>query len=203
MATPATTTPATATVTVTASGTVEALIRLAWLAEVEKRPRLRDAMLTLAVAESGPGDAVLAERCRRLLVARRPDHWFATTATLGQALTNSRVAGALATLRSMFPPVRVQRMLLRGEAQRGPYTGRTTPLPQILEELGLAPERPVRDRRPRDPGPRALPFPTLAAEPDDSPAALYLATLFALAVLLHGALEQQQPDTHDGGIKAA
>ena len=53
----------------TTSATVEGLLRLAWLAEVEGRPRLRDAVMTLAVAESGPGDAVLAERCRRKLVA--------------------------------------------------------------------------------------------------------------------------------------
>ena len=60
---------------------IEDLLRLAWQADRDNKPGLRDAVLTLAAAESGSESVVLAERCRRLLVARRPDHWFATSPT--------------------------------------------------------------------------------------------------------------------------
>ncbi len=65
---------------------IDDLLRLAWQAEWDGKPGLRDALLTLAVVDGGTENAVLAERCRRLLVARRPDHWFAVTPTLGQAI---------------------------------------------------------------------------------------------------------------------
>ena len=58
----------------------EDLLRLAWEAEHDGRRALRDALLTLAVAESGPDDA-WAERCRARLVAERPDHFLGEFAT--------------------------------------------------------------------------------------------------------------------------
>ena len=196
------------TSTATASPVVEDLLRLAWSADLEGRPGLRDALMTLLVAESGAEDAVLAERCRRSLVARQPDHWYATSPTLGQALAHERVAGALTKLRSIFPPVRVQRLLLRAEAQRGAFTGGRPPLDQVLQDLRLMPTRKrppavaeapaaVLDS-PREEF-RALPFPgkvetndaTPSRDPDRSVAALYLSVLFAMAVLLHGVVEQE------------
>ena len=188
----------------TTSATVEGLLRLAWLAEVEGRPRLRDAVMTLAVAESGPGDAVLAERCRRKLVARQPDHWFGTSATLGQALTHQKVASALSKLRTMFPPVRVQWMLTRGAVQRGPFTGRPLPFARVLSDLGLTPERAAnRDRR------RALPFaplepPALYGGVVDaaSLAPFYLAVLVSIAVLVQ-VVREEKAGARDGDTKAA
>jgi hypothetical protein len=212
---------ATATGTGTVTATVEDLLRLAWLADADGRPRLRDAMLTLAVAESGPEDAVLADRCRRLLVARQPGHWYASSATLGQALAHRKVAAALAKLRAMFPPVRVQRMLLRGDVERGPYRGRTTPLLRILEDLGLAPERPIgadvgAPRGRSRSRPQAIPFlfigPDPALEPPDldddgnvvgdSLVPFYLAVLFSMAVLLNTVVEQDSA-ARGSGTRAA
>lgn len=169
----------------------EELLRLAWQVAAEGKPGTRDALLTLAVAESGPTDAVLAERCRRLLVARQPSHWFATTATLGQALTHPRVAGALAKLRAMFPPVRVQRLLMRFDAAHGPFTGARPPLNRVLRELTLAPEAPARSRPTR-----ARLF-SGQAEPDGSVEALYFAVLLAMAVLLESVVARGQSDGPD------
>jgi hypothetical protein len=197
----------------TATTMVEDLLRLAWQVAGEGKPGLRDALLTLAVAESGPDDAVLAERCRRLLVARQPDHWFASTATLGQALTHPKVAGALTKLRAMFPPVRVQRLLLRFDAQNGPFTGRPLPLERVLQGLSLAPEEqhPAAAVRPaerelsrlRTP-PRALPFPGTAApnDPEGEIGALYLAVLLTMAILLSDVI-QQQPAAGASDTRAA
>jgi hypothetical protein len=200
----------------TTSATVEGLLRLAWEAEAEGRPRLHDALLTLVVAESGPDDAVLAERCRRRLVARQPDHWYATTATLGQILANERVAKALAKLRATFPPVRVQRHLLRFNTLRGAFEGGQPPLERVLQDLHLAPTRSRTDPMPaptsstsggRDRsrgGVRALPFPGRpeasgsgtdsgsSNDPDGSVAAMYLSVLLAMAVLLQGVMEQEE-----------
>ena len=164
-------------------------------------------MLTLAVAESGPGDAVLAERCRRLLVARQPNHWFATTATIGQALANEDVARVMARLRTMFPAARVQRSLLRGAVQRGPFTGRTRARSPACSKTSAWPPNAWPDsatrtrRRARS---QALLFPSPATAPDDalepppldaavdgeSLAPLYLAILLAMAVLIQSVLEQ-------------
>ena len=179
--------------------TVEGLIRLGWQAELEGRPRLCDAMLTLAVAESGPDDAVLADRCRRRLVARQPGHWFATVATIGQALTHKKVAAALDRLRVMFPPVRVQWMLRRGAVTRGPYTGPPSAFDQVLADLGLVP-RPAPAAKSREQM-RSLPFPPLETPAlddqgetngDDAPTltAVYLAVLFSMAVLLQVVREE-------------
>src|SRR6187431_2978979 len=98
----------------------EDLLRLAWHADREGRGRMRDELLMLAVAESGPGDAVSAERCRKLLVAGRPEHWFTSFATVGQALGHPRVAAEIDRLRITYPAARIQQILLRFEAQRGP-----------------------------------------------------------------------------------
>jgi hypothetical protein len=205
----------------TTSATVEGLLRLAWEAEAEGRPRLHDALLTLVVAESGPDDAVLAERCRRRLVARQPDHWYATTATLGQILANERVAKALAKLRATFPPVRVQRHLLRFNTLRGAFEGGQPPLERVLQDLHLAPtrRRPPAEVVPERTAPtsstsggrdrsrggvRALPFPGRpeasgsgtdsgsSNDPDGSVAAMYLSVLLAMAVLLQGVMEQEE-----------
>ena len=193
------------------STTFEDLLRLAWQVGSEGKPGTRDALLTLAVAESGAGEAVLAERCRRLLVARQPGHWFASTATVGQALTHPRVAGALTKLKAMFPPVRVQRLLLRFDAAHGPYTGSPTPLGRVLQGLSLAPDEPaVAPARPAGepatplPRPRALPFPGTAtpADPDGAIGALYLAVLLALAVLLQDVVARQ-PITSASDARAA
>src|SRR5215217_8187511 len=117
----------------------EDVLRLAWQADREGRVRMRDELLMLAVAESGPGDAVSAERCRKLLVAGRPDHWFTSFSTIGQALGHPRVAGEIERLRVAYPSARILRLLMRGEVQRGPYTGRSRPLPGILNDLGGVP----------------------------------------------------------------
>src|SRR4051794_29326230 len=68
------------------SAVVEDLLRLGWEANADGRPGMRDALLTMAVAEAGADDAVLADRCRRLLIAHRPDHCFAWSTTVGHAL---------------------------------------------------------------------------------------------------------------------
>jgi hypothetical protein len=186
-----------ATATTTEMTTFEDLLRLAWQVGSEGKPGMRDALMTLAVAESGPADAVLADRCRRLLVARQPGHWFASMATVGQALTHPKVAGALTKLRAMFPPVRVQRLLLRFDAAHGPFTGRPMPFGHVLQSLSLAPDEPGRAQsRPRLVA-RALPFPGVAtpADPDGSIGALYLAVLLTLAVLLNSVIAQQPADS--------
>ncbi len=119
---------------------IEDLLRLAWRADGDGKPGLRDALLTLAVVDSGTENAVLAERCRRLLIARRPEHWFATSPTLGQALAHTKVANAVERLRLTFPPVRVERLLVRYSVLSGPYTGRTASLAQVLDDLSLTPD---------------------------------------------------------------
>src|SRR5437868_14684628 len=102
---------------------IDDFMRLAWQADRDGRPGVRDVLLTLAVAKTGPEDAVVADRCRRKLIARRPDHFFAPFRTLGRALADSRVARALKQLQSIYPPARVEWLLLQGDARRGPYTG--------------------------------------------------------------------------------
>ena len=109
-------------------------LRLAWEAEHDGRARLRDALLTLAVAESGPGDA-WAERCRSRLVGDRPDHFFARFATVAQALEDPRVVDARDRLRQKYPEARVQWLLLKARAARGPYLGRPESLDAMVEDL--------------------------------------------------------------------
>jgi len=173
----------------TISTKVENLLRLAWQAERTGRPNLRDALLTLAVAESGPDEAVLAERCRRLLVARQPDHWYATSGTLGRALSHGKVAAVIEKLRVMFPPVRVQRLLLRGAVEQGPFLASPTPIRRVFEGLGLIPSRFGSGADTRSPA-HTLLFPSAARvgdDPADGPreiGAFYMTLLFSMAVLL-------------------
>lgn len=177
------------------SEVVDGLMRLAWHADSDGKPGTRDALLTLVVVESLADDAVLAERCRRLLVARQPGHWFASAPTLSQALARDKVASALRKLKSMFPPVRVKHLLLREEARRGPYTGRSPSLTALMDDLVPLPE----GRRLATP--HALPFPASRSaqgseiDPDGKLAAFYLSVLFAMAVLLQGVVEQASTDS--------
>lgn len=196
------------------SAVVEDLLRLAWEANAAGRPGMRDALLTLVVAESGADDAVLAERCRRLLVAHRPDHCFAASATLGHALSRPRVIGALGKLRLMYPPVRVRHLLRRAEAARGAFTGHSLPLARVLEDLSLdravAPAAAGRARRREADPAQALPFPgsgvpgagaaaglsrAASRDPDGELALFYLSVLIAIAVLLDGILRRPASDT--------
>lgn len=174
---------------------IEDLLRLAWRADGDEKPGLRDALLTLIVVDGGAENAVLAERCRRLLVARRPAHWFSHAPTIGQAMANPQIRASVGRLRSTFPAVRVQRQLLRYAAERGPYTGRSVSLSRVLEDLSLS------DGRRHDPGPRALPFPGVvvgADEGDGDPngelVALYVSVLLTMAVLLKGVIESSSHD---------
>jgi hypothetical protein len=185
------------------STTVEDLLRLAWWAERSGRPNLRDALMTLAVAESGPEEAVLAERCRRLLVARQPDHWYATTATLGLALGHERVAAVIERLRAMFPPVRVERLLMKAAAEAGPYEP-PAPLRRVFEDLGLIPVRGGRAQAPtlRFPGPWGDDDAADADRHARELAAFSLTILLAMAVLIRAV--QDAGHAEDGpGIRAA
>jgi hypothetical protein len=110
------------------------LIRLAWEAEHDGRSRLRDALLTLAIAESSPGDAWV-ERCRARLIAERPDHYFGHFATITQALEDPRVVEARGRLRDKYPASRVKSLLLRARAGRGPYLGRVESLAAMIADL--------------------------------------------------------------------
>jgi hypothetical protein len=110
------------------------LLRLAWEAEHDGRTRLRDAMLTLAVAESEPGDPWV-ERCRTRLVSERPDHYLGRFPTVSQALAHPQVIEARERLRVKYPPARVQSLLLRACARRGPYLGRVESLEAMIEDL--------------------------------------------------------------------
>ena len=110
------------------------LLRLAWEAEHDGRNRLRDALLTLAVTESQPGDA-WAERCRTRLVAERPDHFLNHFSTVPLALGDPRVIEARERLRVKYPPARVRSLQLRASARRGPYLGRVESLDAMIEDL--------------------------------------------------------------------
>jgi hypothetical protein len=110
------------------------LIRLAWEAEHDGRARLRDALMTLAIAESTPDDP-WAERCRARLVLERPDHYLARFATVSLALQDPRVVEATERLRVKYPESRVQSLLLRARAARGPYLGRVESLEAMIDDL--------------------------------------------------------------------
>jgi hypothetical protein len=111
------------------------LLRLAWQAARDARPGLRDALLTLALAESGPADRPWAERCWARLLANRSDDLMAAFPTWEIARRDDRVAARVAKLRIMFPPARVQRLLQRGNVLRGTYTGRRTTMATLLDDL--------------------------------------------------------------------
>jgi hypothetical protein len=194
------------------ASTVEDLLRLAWQVAGEGKPGTRDALLTLAVAESGIDDAVLAERCRKLLVGHRPDHWFASAVLLSQALDRAPVSEVLAKLRAMFPPVRVRHLLMLGDSRRGPYTGQSVPLTRIIEDLAPLP-RPIPTRNRASarastsahalPFPGAVPASAKAADtsrsdeavPDAALVALYGSVLLAMAMLLKVVIESTAHDT--------
>jgi hypothetical protein len=141
------------------------LLRMAWEAEHDGRSQLRDSLMTLAVAESEPGDPWV-ERCRARLVAGRPDHFFGKFPTVAQALDNPRVIEARDRLRAKYPPARVQSLLLRARARRGPYLGRVESLEAMIEDLAGPPAEAENVRRDaaqasrgplhRQLGPRAL-----------------------------------------------
>ena len=184
---------------------VEDLLRLAWQADMDSRPGMRDALLTLVVAESGAEDAVLAQRCKRLLIAHRPDHCFASATTLSQALRRPQTAAALTTLRRMYPPVRVRHLLLRSGAANGPYVGFDLPIARVLEDLVIdrrvAPAASSARLRRRDAlAARPLPFSFSVSDPDGTVAVFYLSVLLALAILLESVLK---PPAQDLGSKAA
>src|SRR5262245_50176040 len=128
-------------------------VRLALRAHQEGRAAVRDSLLTLAVADAGLDDIVWAERCRRWLVAGRPGHLYASFPTLGRALADPRVAEALERVRKTFPPVRVRHMLLRADAQQGPYTGRRESAWAAVEAI-VSPSRSSR-RDDAERGPRS------------------------------------------------
>jgi hypothetical protein len=181
---------------------VDDILRLAWQAERDGRPGTRDALLMLAIAESGPGEAVLAERCRRRLISRDPGHWLASFPTFGQALGHPRVAGVVRQLRAIFPPVRVRRLLLRGDVKRGAYQGPGRPSPSLRDDL-LGPSRGSRRGRgrPDEPSPvaevPALPFPPGSGDatgPNTPLLVFYLTILLAIAILLASVIP---PSAHD------
>jgi hypothetical protein len=153
------------------------LLRLAWEAEHDGRTTLRDALMTLAVAESEPGDA-WAERCRARLVLDRPDHFFGQFSTVGQALADPRVVIARDRLRIKYPPARVGWMLLRASARRGPYLGRVESLEAMIEDLTSPPAEAENVRRdapqpPRGPLSRGRAARTLAWSLSYPPMASY------------------------------
>ncbi|WP_435010404.1 hypothetical protein P12x_001669 [Tundrisphaera lichenicola] len=112
----------------------EDLLRLAWEADHDGRQSLRDALLTLAIAESGPDDD-WAERCRNRLVSERPGHYLGVYPTVAQALIDPRVIKARDRLRCKYPAERVEWLLLRARAARGTYTGRGESIEAMIEDL--------------------------------------------------------------------
>jgi hypothetical protein len=111
----------------------EDLPRLAWEAEHDGRRSLRDALMTLAITESGPDDD-WPERCRARLIADRPGHYLGEFATVGQALGDPRVITSRDRLRQKFPESRVRWLLLGAHAGRGPYTARIESLAAMIED---------------------------------------------------------------------
>jgi hypothetical protein len=135
---------------------VDDLLRVACQAHRDGRRPLREAMLTLAIGASDPGDA-WAERCRARLLAERPGHFFGSHSTLQGALADPRVVNALNKLRGQFPPGRVSWLRFRAEVESGPYLGEHAPLSKVLDVLlGPPAEAEVRRDAPeRVRGPRA------------------------------------------------
>ena len=107
---------------------------MAWEADHDSRPRLRDALMTLAVVESRPGDHWI-ERCRSRLIAERPDHFLARFPNLAQALEDSRVIEARERLRAKYPSPKLRWLLLKAQAARGPYLGRPESLDAMVDDL--------------------------------------------------------------------
>ena len=109
-------------------------LRLAWHAQRDGRGPLREAMLTLAVAESGPGDG-WAQRCRARLLSERPNHILGAHPTLERTLADPRVVGAIRKLKGRYPPGRIGWLRFRAELAAGSYTGEVPPLATILDAL--------------------------------------------------------------------
>jgi hypothetical protein len=112
----------------------EDLLRLAWEADHDGRHALRDALLTLAITESGPGDD-WPERCRARLMTERPGHYLGDYSSVRQALKDPRVIASRDRLRRKYPAERVSWLLLRAQAARGTYTGRVESLGAMIEDL--------------------------------------------------------------------
>ena len=119
-------------------------------------------------------------------------------------LKNPRVAEALSKLRAMFPPVRVQHLLLRADAERGPYTGQAVSLARLFKKLTMipppsVPNTPLPPLARRDLRTRSLPFPvpidSKPVDPDGKIVALYWSVLVAMAALLNTVLEPAARDT--------
>jgi hypothetical protein len=110
------------------------LLRLAWEADHDGRHALRDALLTLAITESGPGDD-WPERCRARLLAERPGHYLGDYSSVRQAQEDPRVIASRDRLRLKYPAERVGWLLLRARAARGTYTGRLESLDAMIEDL--------------------------------------------------------------------
>jgi hypothetical protein len=113
---------------------VDDLLHVAWHAQRDGRRPLREAMLTLAIGASDPGD-VWAERCRARLLTERPGHFLGAQPTLGATLADPRVAGALNKLRGQYPPGRVSWLRFRAEIEAGAFTGESQPLARVVDAL--------------------------------------------------------------------
>lgn len=159
-------------------------LRLARQARRDGRGRLREAMLTLAVGASEPGDA-WADRCRARLIADRPDHFLAAHPTAAHALADPRVDRALGRLRAQFPPTRIKWLRLRADAASGPFTGEPEPLATVIDELFGPPikaEPPVAALAAWTSGGSSDEHVTVMGESDPEP--LYLALMLSIAMLL-------------------
>ena len=123
---------------------IDDFLHVAWWAQREGRAALREAMLTLAVAEGTPGEG-WAERCRARLLSERPGHFLGTHLSLERTLGDPRVVESVRRLRGQYPPGRVGWLRFRSEVAEGPYTGEDAPLAVIIDALaGPAAEAEVR-----------------------------------------------------------
>jgi hypothetical protein len=123
---------------------IDDFLRVAWWAQGEGRGPLREAMLTLAVAEGTHGEG-WAERCRARLLAERPGHFLGADPSLERTLADPRVVEAIRKLRGQYPPGRVGWLRFRSEVAEGHYTGENAPLAAIIDALaGPAAEADVR-----------------------------------------------------------
>jgi hypothetical protein len=190
---------------------VDDLLRVAWWAHLDGRGPLREAMLTLAVAEGGPSSG-WAERCRARLLAERPRHFLGTHPSLETTLAAPEVAEAIRKLRGQYPTGRVGWLRFRSELDAGPYTGEVAPLETVIDALAGPPaEAEVRRdaaEAVRGPLARSRAEVVVGATPvgprraiagfaegdssgetpsvreDDTTSSLYLAVLLAIAMLL-------------------
>ncbi len=177
---------------------VEDDLRLAWQDQRDGRAVRRDALLTLAAAEAAAAhsrsttttaDLAWVARCRKRLVAARPDHLFAPFPTVSQAIRHPRVAAALGRLRASLPPSKVRWLGLRDAARRGPWTGRAPSLSLLLDDL-------LGRSTPHSQGVGAAPGPSSPVSLESAAGSLpifYLRVLMAIAVLM----EMLQPSADE------